>query len=140
MNEAAAPFPPRGGRAGDGGPRHGPGKPSAGAVSRARRLRKTATVAERLLWEEVRKLNLNIRRQVPIGDYIADFASHAARLVIEIDGPYHDELDAKKRDAARTAWLNDAGYRVIRFPENAVRNDLYAVVEKIGAELKRSPA
>jgi very-short-patch-repair endonuclease len=92
------------------------------------------------LWEEVRKLNLNIRRQVPIGAYIADFASHAARLVIEIDGPHHDEPDARKRDAARTAWLKDVGYRVIRFPENLVRNDLYTVVEKIVAELKRSPA
>ncbi len=140
MTEATAPFSPRGGRAGDGGPRQRPGKPAPAAIARAKRLRKTATVAERLLWEEVRKLNLNIRRQVPIGAYIADFASHAARLVIEIDGPHHDEPDARKRDAARTAWLKDVGYRVIRFPENLVRNDLYTVVEKIVAELKRSPA
>jgi very-short-patch-repair endonuclease len=135
MNESTAPFPPRGGRAGDGGPRQGPGKPAPAAIARAKRLRKTATVAERLLWDEVRKLNLNIRRQVPIGNYIADFASHAARLVIEIDGPHHDEPESKKRDAARTAWLKEAGYRVIRFPESLVRNDLYAVVDRIASEL-----
>ena len=135
MNEAAAPFPPRGGRAGDGGPHRGVGKPAPAAVARAKRLRKTATVAERLLWQGVRKLNLNIRRQVPIGNYIADFASHAARLVIEIDGPRHDEPAEKKRDAARTTWLKDAGYRVIRFPETVVRNDLYTVVNRIASEL-----
>jgi very-short-patch-repair endonuclease len=135
MNESIAPFPPRGGRAGDGGPRQRPGKPSLAAVARAKRLRKSATVAERLLWEEVRKLKLNIRQQVPIGAYIADFASHAARLVIEIDGPHHDEPAAKKRDAVRTAWLKEAGYRVIRFPETVVRNDLYTVVNRIAAEL-----
>jgi len=92
-------------------------------------------VAERLLWEEVRKLDLNIRRQVPIGNYIADFASHAERLVIEIDGPHHDELTEKKRDSARTAWLKEAGYRVIRFPESVVRNDLYPVLDRIASEL-----
>ena len=135
MTEVAAPFPPRGGRAGDGGPRQGPGKPSPAAQARAKRLRKTATLSERLLWEEVRKLDLNIRRQVPIGNYIADFASHAARLVIEIDGPQHNEPGFKKRDAVRTAWLKGAGYRVIRFPENAVRDDLDTVVERIASEL-----
>jgi very-short-patch-repair endonuclease len=111
------------------------GKPAPAAVARAKRLRKTATVAERLLWEEVRKLNLNIRRQVPIGNYIADFASHTARLVIEIDGPHHDDPEARRRDAARTAWLKEAGYRVIRFPESVVRNDLYTVVDRIVSEL-----
>ena len=135
MTEAAALFPPRGGRAGDGGPRQRPGKPAPAAIARAKRLRKTATVAERLLWAQLRKLDLNVRRQVPIGNYIADFVSHAARLVIEIDGPLHDEPGAKKRDFARTAWLKQAGYRVIRFPESVVRNDLYTVVDRIAAAL-----
>jgi very-short-patch-repair endonuclease len=135
MTDHVSPFSPRGGRAGDGGPSNGPGKPAAGAVARARRLRKTATVAERLLWEELRKRKLNVRRQVPIGRYIADFASHDARLVIEVDGPFHNEPEAKRRDAVRTAWLETAGYRVIRFPENAVRDDLYTVADRIASEL-----
>jgi very-short-patch-repair endonuclease len=135
MTQSATPLAPRGERAGEGSAFRRPGKPAPAAIARAKRLRKSATVAERLVWEEVRKLDLNIRRQVPIGPYIADFASHAARLVIEIDGPHHDEPQAKKRAAVRTNWLKGAGYRVIRFPENMVRNDLHAVIGRIASQL-----
>jgi very-short-patch-repair endonuclease len=135
MTEAATPLAPRGGWAGEGGAHRRPGKPAPAAIARAKRLRKNATAAERLLWEDVRKLDLNIRRQVPIGPYIADFASHCARLVIEIDRPHYDEPQAKKRDAVRTAWLKSAGYRVIRFPETMVRNDLHTVIERIASHV-----
>ena len=55
---------------------------------------------------------------MPFGPYVADFASHGAKLIIELDGSHH--ADAKEYDAARTAFLNGEGYRVIRFWNNDV--------------------
>ncbi|HYD46032.1 MAG TPA: endonuclease domain-containing protein [Phenylobacterium sp.] len=143
------PFPLEGGRAGDGGgdlstslpiPDRKPHGPVAGGVARARRLRREMTLAERMLWAELRKLNLNIRRQAPIGRYVVDFLSHAAKLVIEIDGPVHEEPERAARDLDRTAWLNGKGYRVIRFAEADVRNRLAEVVERIAAEMSPPPS
>ncbi len=123
------PFPLDGGRAGDGGAR----RHLAGAVTRARRLRLDSTHAERLLWAELRKLRLNFRRQCPIGRYITDFAHHAGKLITEIDGPVHDTSEAIASDAKRTRWLQDQGYRVIRFRDLEVVNDLARVVKAIEA-------
>src|SRR3546814_1853268 len=53
------------------------------------------------------------RRQVPIGHYIADFASHRCRLVIELDGEQH--AFAAEQDAQRTRFIESEGYRVMRF-------------------------
>ena len=138
-----APFPLEGGRAGDGGgalserTSHGP---AAGGVSRARRLRREMTIAERMLWKELRALRMNFRRQAPIGRFVVDFVHHAARLVVEVDGPLHDELDIALRDAERTAWLAEQGYRVIRFPEKQVRDHLSDIVERIAAEVAPPPS
>jgi len=106
-----------------------------GGVERARRLRKDQTVAERLLWAELRLLKANVRRQAPIGRYVVDFFHPASRLVIEIDGPVHDEPERQLKDLERTAWLAAQGYRVIRFPEKDVRDRLDHIVTTIAAEL-----
>ncbi|MFB9058534.1 MULTISPECIES: endonuclease domain-containing protein [Sphingobium] len=76
-------------------------------------MRRNATDAEKRLWTLLREKlpSARFRRQVPIGPYFADFASHAARLIIELDGGQHDEA----ADAPRTAFLQQEGYRVIRF-------------------------
>ena len=58
-------------------------------------------MAERLLWEALRPLRMNFRRQVPIGRYIVDFAHHASSLLIEIDGYYHTVDGAESRSAGR---------------------------------------
>lgn len=140
----SAPFPLEGGRAGDGG---GGGSTAArltriapGGIDRARRLRRDQTLAERLLWEALRMRRMNFRRQAPIGRFVADFAHLASRLVIEVDGPFHDLPDRQIADAARTRWLNDNGYRVIRFPEKRVRDDLMAVVDQIVAATAPPPS
>ena len=102
------------------------------AISRARRFRQTMGVAEQRLWRELRKLGLNIRRQAPIGPYAADFAFHSARLVIEVDGGIHERIaEVAARDQARTEWLESQGYRVLRFTNNQVANDVGAVVREI---------
>lgn len=106
-----------------------------GGVERARRLRREQTVAERLLWTELRLLKASIRRQAPIGRYIVDFFHPATRLVIEIDGPVHDEPKRQLKDLERTAWLTEQGYCVIRFAERDVRDRLEHIVTSIAAEL-----
>ena len=115
-------------------------KPAPGGIGRARRLRKDATFAERLLWAELRKLKANFRRQAPIGRYVADFAHHASKLIIEIDGPVHETLEAQQHDAERTAWLHQAGYRVIRFSDRDVADRLEIVVDRIAAEAAPPPS
>jgi very-short-patch-repair endonuclease len=98
-------------------------------------LREQSTLAERLLWADLRALKLNARRQVPIGQFIADFAHHGAKLIIEIDGCFHTLDGAAERDAARTRWLQSQGYRVLRFSDEAVRNSREIVLQQIEAAL-----
>ena len=85
--------------------------------TRAQSLRAAQTPAERTVWNPLKAPPFDawhFRRQVPFGSrYIADFASHRARLVIEVDGNT-DELEAPA-EMARTAWLEAQGYRVVRF-------------------------
>lgn len=91
--------------------------PPDGSTCRAQ-LRSSATDAERALWRLLREAfpEARFRRQVPIRQYIADFASHRAKLVIEADGGQHDE----DSDAMRTSVLEADGYRVLRFWNNDI--------------------
>ncbi|QEX19325.1 DNA methylase [Hypericibacter terrae] len=110
------------------------------SVKDARRLRKDATDAERKLWSALSGQQLDgfkFRRQVPIGDFIADFACLSARLIVEVDGGQHDA--EREKDAARTAWLNSRGYRVIRFWNNDVLANLEGVVRTILTALHDHP-
>src|ERR1700761_5584314 len=114
MSKHATPFPLEGGRVGDGGDTARPAdrRPAKGSVTRARRLRKEQTVAERSLWKALRALKLNFRRQAPIGGFIADFAHHKSKLLIEIDGHFHGVEGAAEKDALRTRWPGARGFRV----------------------------
>ena len=99
----------------------------------ARAMRKDQTPAEACLWSRLRNRNLlgvKFRRQVPIGPYIADFASREARLIVEADGGQHGETEAE--DADRTAFLEHRGYQVLRFWNHAILTDTEAVMEVIG--------
>jgi very-short-patch-repair endonuclease len=112
--------------------------------SKARELRKKSTEAERVLWSELRdhKLNgLGFRRQVPIKNYIADFACHAAKLVVELDGGQHFSDQAEQADAARSAVIEARGFRVIRFSNHDVMTNRAGVLETIvTAAAERAPA
>jgi very-short-patch-repair endonuclease len=108
-------------------------------VDRARSLRQNPTDAERKLWQRLRKIALgdvHFRRQATIGPYFADFACHASRLVIEIDGGQHAESAA---DQIRTDYLNAQGYRVLRFWNNEVLENIEGVVETILSALPVAP-
>lgn len=94
---------------------------------------------EKRLWQalkDFRKLyGLHVGRQTPIGPYVADFAIHSARLVIEVDGEHHFTAAGTSRDKKRDAWFAEAGYSVIRFHIGELAESLDACIEKILNEL-----
>ncbi|HYD89789.1 MAG TPA: DUF559 domain-containing protein [Vitreimonas sp.] len=100
-------------------------------VERARRLRQSQSIAEKLLWERLRRNQLNgwgFRRQSPLGGFVVDFLCHKPPLAIEVDGPAHDDEEQKVFDAARTEKLEALGYLVIRVKEHVVRDGLEHVL------------
>ncbi|RPJ24574.1 MAG: endonuclease domain-containing protein [Chloroflexi bacterium] len=92
------------------------------------KLRKDPTPAERKLWSRIRndQLGVNFRRQHAVGNYIPDFCSTKAKLIIEMDGSQH--LEQGEYDGERTKYLESQGYRVIRFWNNQVMNDIESVM------------
>ncbi len=99
---------------------------------RARKLRKEPTPAEAKLWAALRNNQLDgvgFRRQHAIGQYIVDFCSPKKKLVIELDGGQHTELD--EYDNQRTEFLESMGYRVMRFWNNEVMGDINSVLRAI---------
>jgi len=111
-------------------------------LQRARDFRHPLMPAEAKVWARVRnrQLGFKIRRQHPIFRFVADFYCAGAKLCIEIDGDTHAEPDQAKYDAARTAWLEARGYRVIRFHNDDVHRQLDAVLESIRAACAQGPA
>jgi len=95
-------------------------------------LRKNQTDAERKLWRRLRARELcgfKFRRQYPIAPYIVDFICVEKRLIVEIDGGQHATMT--EIDNTRTEFLNARGYRVLRFWNNEVLQQLDAVLAKI---------
>jgi very-short-patch-repair endonuclease len=104
---------------------------------RSRELRAASTDAERRLWSLVRGRRLGgckFRRQVPIDRYFADFACVEARLIVEADGGQHSENE--REDEGRTAVLEAAGWRVIRFWNSEILQNLEGVARAILAEIE----
>jgi very-short-patch-repair endonuclease len=103
------------------------------ARDRARELRRESTDAEYRLWSHLRNRGLGVkfRRQHPIGPFIVDFLSLEAKLVVEIDGGQHNEDDKRRADDQRTKFLEDRGYRILRFWNNEVLQDTDAVLTRI---------
>ncbi|MBV8333964.1 MAG: endonuclease domain-containing protein [Alphaproteobacteria bacterium] len=104
----------------------------------ARRLRRDSTEAERQIWRQLRELETGnrFRRQHPIGDHIVDFACPAAKLAIELDGGQH--AINREEDEIRTQQIARHGYRVIRFWNGDVIENLAGVVQVIKQELEIS--
>lgn len=117
--------------------------PSAGAHQRARRLRRQMTDAERRIWHLVRARQIDgyrFRRQVPIGRYIADFACHEARLIIEVDGGQHDP--AARDEIERSGFLETEGYRLLRVWNNEVLQNpegVWTAIASVLAEASPHP-
>jgi very-short-patch-repair endonuclease len=93
----------------------------------ARRLRRDVTEAEKVLWRLLRNRALGgakFRRQALMGRYIADFACLERKLIVEADGDQHA---ASKTDAVRTSWLESRGFRVLRFANRDILENLEGV-------------
>lgn len=95
---------------------------------KAIQLRKEPTPAEHKLWSRIRndQLGVTFRRQHAVGNYIPDFCSPRAKLIIELDGSQH--LEQEDYDKERTKYLEDHGYKVIRFWNNQVMNDMNGII------------
>ena len=108
-------------------------------VYAARKLRRTMTPPEVLLWTELRgsKLGFKVRRQHPIGPYVADFFVRDARLVVEVDGNSHDFGNHPQRDIERDRYIAARGFRVIRIAANDVMRNLQGVLDFIALHVKR---
>jgi very-short-patch-repair endonuclease len=102
-------------------------------VPRARALRRDATEVEKMIWQHLRQPPFkehHFRRQATIGPYFADFASHQAKIVIEVDGGQHSGSTSDER---RTRYLEANGYRVLRFWNNDVGENISGVLSMIDA-------
>jgi very-short-patch-repair endonuclease len=111
--------------------------------SNARALRRDMTDAEHVIWYHVRAHRMqgaSFRRQTPIGPYIVDFACHAAKLIIEVDGGQHFEPENLARDARRDAYLAAHGFKVLRFSNLDVMTNKSGVLETIAAALGKTPS
>ncbi len=107
-----------------------------GRTAQARSLRQSGTRTEKLLWGILRArqvCGLKFRRQHPIGPFFADFACVSRKLVVEIDGGYHEEI--VEADARREAFLRNEGWDIIRFPVEVVEEDPVAVAVGIAKHL-----
>jgi very-short-patch-repair endonuclease len=111
-------------------------------VATARKLRRSSTDVERKLWHRIRDKQVEdfrFRRQRPIGKFIVDFICLDAMLIVELDGGQHAEVVAY--DERRTAFLESLGYRVLRFWNSDVIENMEGVLERLREELlnTRSP-
>ena len=103
-------------------------------LAKAKRLRRNLTDAERRLWAVLRSRrfeNAKFRRQQPIGPFIVDFVCQQHRLIIEADGGQHEVA----KDAPRTAFLESVGYRVVRFWNNDIIENIDGVSQLIATAL-----
>lgn len=105
---------------------------------KARVLRQQQTDAEILLWQHLRNRQLagyKFRRQYPVGEYITDFACITAGLVVELDGYHHADAEHRAYDYARTLFLQTAGFRILRFWNHQILDDLPNTLQTINNAL-----
>lgn len=103
-------------------------------LKNAKRMRSEMTDAELKLWNNVRAhrlMGLSFRRQVPILNYIVDFACPSHKLIVELDGSQHGDDAAIRHDAVRTARLQELGWTVVRFWNDDVMRDINGVCQHI---------
>jgi very-short-patch-repair endonuclease len=113
-------------------------KRNANTVRRARENRGEQSACEEKLWNLLRGRRFHyrkFRREHTIGKYSVDFACPAVKLVIEIDGPSHNDPEQKRFDDARTEYLQQSGWRMIRFANAEIYDNLEGVAARIAAAL-----
>ena len=108
----------------------------------AKVMRSFSTDAESALWQMLRGKNLGdkFRRQHIVGEYIVDFVCLTKKLIVEVDGKYHDTPEMQEADNFRTNYLNSLGYNVVRFTNEEVIGDTESVLNKIENALQIPPS
>ena len=109
----------------------------------ARRLRRDQTDVERKLWYALRNrrfAGFKFRRQQPVGPYVVDFVCFDAGLVVELDGSQHGLPENVAADEARTAWLASQGFRVKRYGNHELNENLDGVLDDIYRIVRRVDA
>ena len=111
-------------------------------LDKARKLRRELTRQEKHLWYDFLKgYPVHFYRQRPIAQYVVDFCSVRAQLVVELDGDQHGEPEAMEYDERRTRALRDYGFRVVRFAngdvEHSFENVCYAIHDEAKAQLRK---
>lgn len=104
---------------------------------RRKQLRNNLTPPEARLWTLLKGKQLNgakFRRQHSIFNYIVDFYCPASKLVVEVDGKIHEEVTTAQDDCIRDEKLNKSGFKVLRFTNLEIMNEIDSVLE----EIKRS--
>ena len=104
----------------------------------AKELRDRLTESEKILWEKLRLKRLNgyrFKSQHPVAGFIADFYCHKAKLVIEIDGVYHNSKSQSEYDANRSSVISEFGIKIIRFRNEDVTDRIDFVLEEIKRNL-----
>lgn len=110
------------------------------SFSKAQFLRRNETIAEKLLWEKLRNNQLEglkFRRQHPVNIYIADFYCHKFKLIIELDGDYHNQEEQKQKDEVRTEVLRLNDLKIIRFKNEEVEQDINQVLTTIKNKIEQ---
>ena len=105
-------------------------------ITLAKNLRKKQTPEEHLLWKNfLSKYRIRFQRQKVIGNFIADFYCHEAKLIVEIDGAQHYSAGGLQRDSERAEILNTYGLQIIRFTNRQVRESFEGVCRLIDAKV-----
>lgn len=101
-------------------------------------LRTNSTPWEQKLWYHLRGnrfYNLKFKRQVPIGDYAVDFCCQERKIIIELDGGHHNANEISEKDKIRQRFLENNGYKVLRFWNNEINQNTEGVSERIKREI-----
>lgn len=113
-------------------PRAGEGRGEGKTIQKryVKKLRSNQTDVEKMLWKKLRNrqvYGVKFRRQQPIGKYIVDFVSFEEKIIIGLDGGYHNKDTNRIKDRERTKWLEKEGYTVLRFWNKDILKDLEGV-------------
>ena len=110
-------------------------------IQLSKNLRNNSTKEEIILWQflKQKQLGVKFRRQQPIGKYIADFVCFEKKIIIELDGGQHNETQNIEKDKIRDLFFNQNGFKVIRFWNNEIHQNLDGVIGKIQTEIKCPP-
>ena len=131
------------GRIGEGTGHYRGGLEFAGLLERAREMRSKATSSEAFAWElfrDRRFLGLKFRRQHQIGSYVVDLYCHERKLVVELDGPIHDDSQRQPMDARRDAYLKSQGMTIVRIKNEHLLDDTIEALDKIAEAIVLSHA